>query len=86
MPGCEAWIVQVPAVTSVTVTPATVQTGSVVDVKTTARPDDAVALTVKGAVPNAWLESAPKVMVWLVALTVNFWLTKGAGAYAALPA
>ena len=37
----------VPTATSVTVLPEIVQTGVVVELKATARPDDAVALTVK---------------------------------------
>jgi bifunctional DNase/RNase len=53
LPACDAWIVQVPTATSVTVAPDTVQTVEVVEAKLTARPDDAVALTVKGAVPIA---------------------------------
>jgi hypothetical protein len=48
-----ASIEQVPAATSVTVVPDTVQTGVVVDAKLTVKPDEAVALTVKGAVPSA---------------------------------
>jgi bifunctional DNase/RNase len=45
-------MVQVPTATSVTVAPDTVQTAGV-ETKVTARPEDAVALMVKGAVPNA---------------------------------
>ena len=52
LPACVAWIVQVPAAASVTVDPATVQTVGVVDAKLTERPEVAVALTAKGAVPN----------------------------------
>ena len=42
---------QVPTATIVTVPPDTVQTVDVVEAKLTASPDDAVALTVNGAVP-----------------------------------
>jgi hypothetical protein len=57
-------MVQAPAATSVTVVPDTVQTAGVAGVKLTARPDDAVALTVKGGAPNTWLDSVPKEMLW----------------------
>jgi hypothetical protein len=43
-------MVQVPTETSVTVDPDTVHTVEEVEAKVTARPDDAVALTVNGAV------------------------------------
>jgi hypothetical protein len=55
--------VQVPTATSVTVVPDTVHTAVVVDAKLTANPDDAVALTVNGAVPNASFGSAPNAIV-----------------------
>jgi hypothetical protein len=80
LPACVAWIVQVPTATSVTVAPDTVQTAEVVEAKLTARPDDAVALTVNGAVPSARFESAPKVMVWLPCVTWKLWLTGVAAA------
>ena len=51
MPACCAWIVQVPPAMIVTVFPLTVQTAMVVETNVTARPDDAVALTVNGAAP-----------------------------------
>jgi hypothetical protein len=41
----------VPAFTSVTVLPETVQTAVVLEVKLTGRPDDAVAVIGKGGVP-----------------------------------
>ena len=41
-----------PEPTSVTVAPDSVQTAVVVEAKLTARPEDAVALTVNGAAPN----------------------------------
>jgi hypothetical protein len=44
--------VQVPRATSVTVAPDTVQTADVVEVKLTASPEEAVALTVNGALPS----------------------------------
>ena len=51
-PGWLACIVHLPPDTTVTVAPATVQTAGVVDEKLTGSPDDAVAVTVNGAVPN----------------------------------
>jgi len=44
-------IVQIPMVCTDTVFPETVQTERVAEAKLTARPDEAVALTVNGAVP-----------------------------------
>src|ERR1035441_6248872 len=64
LPACVAWIVQVPAATSVTVVPDTVQTGVVCELKLTVSPELAVALTVNGAVPSVLFESVPNVMVW----------------------
>jgi hypothetical protein len=68
-------MVQVPALTSVTVTPDTVQTAEVVDAKLTVKPEDAVALTVNGWAPKVWFESAAKVMVWAPVVTWKPWLT-----------
>ena len=68
-PACVAWIVQVPPLTSVTVPLETVQTGSVVEAKLTASPEDAVAFSLNGALPNTWFESAAKVIVWLSCAT-----------------
>ena len=66
LPGCEAWIVQVPAARMVTVVELTVQTGEVSDAKLTTSPDEAVALTVNGTAPNVLPPSALNVIVWLV--------------------
>jgi hypothetical protein len=60
--------------------PDTVQTDAVLDEKATARPEDAVALSAKGAVPNAWFGIAANVIVWVPAVTVKLWLTAVAGA------
>jgi len=65
LPDWDAWMVQVPTATRVSVLPDTVHTLVVVDAKPTARPDVDVALTPKGAAPNALLDSAPKVIIWL---------------------
>jgi len=52
-----------PAETSVTVDPDTVQTAVVCELKLTANPEVAVALTAKGALPNATFGKAPKLIV-----------------------
>src|SRR5208283_4671850 len=57
-------MVQVPPAASVTVAPETVQTAAVVEAKLTARPEEAVALTVNGAEPKGRFGSAAKVIVW----------------------
>jgi hypothetical protein len=75
LPSCVAWIVHVPAPTSVTVTPDTVHTAEVVEAKLTANPELAVALTANGAVPNTWPDKPPKLIVWLPAVTEKLWLT-----------
>jgi hypothetical protein len=80
LPPCVAWMVHVPTATNVTVPPDTVQTDEVVEAKLTAKPELAVALTAKGAVPNAWLDSAPNVIVWLPAVTAKLSLTGVAAA------
>ena len=63
LPACVAWTVQGPADTSVTVDPDTVQTDPVSEAKLTANPEVAVALTVKGALPNTLFDSPPKAIV-----------------------
>jgi hypothetical protein len=85
LPPCVAWMVQVPTATSVTVVPDTVQTDEVVEAKLTANPELAVALTAKGAAPNAWLDSAPNVIVWLPAVTAKLSLTGVAAPQFVLP-
>jgi len=62
-PACVAWIVQGPAETSVTVDPDTVHTAVVCELKLTANPEVAVALTVNAAVPYTLFANAPKLMV-----------------------
>ena len=57
-------MVQVPGATSVTVAFETVQTPAVRDAKVTVKPDDAVALTVKGTAPIVTFWSGLNVMVW----------------------
>jgi hypothetical protein len=52
LPGWLAVIEHVPAATSVTVTPETVQTEGVFEANVTVRPESAVALSANGAEPN----------------------------------
>jgi hypothetical protein len=85
LPPCVAWIVHVPTATSVTVAPDAVHTDAVVEAKLTANAELAVALTVNGAAPNAWPDSAPNVIAWLPGVTVKLWLTGVAELQLALP-
>ena len=71
MPGCEALIEQVPALTSVTSAPALVQTAVVVDTKLTGSDELALAVIGKGEIPRIWLDIASKVIVCEAALTVK---------------
>jgi hypothetical protein len=68
LPAWFAVMEQVPRATIVTVLPETVQTATVVEDRLTASPEVAVALTVKGAAPNAMLLSAPKLIVWFAVM------------------
>jgi len=72
--------VQVPAAISDTVAPVTVQTGMVRDAKLTASADEAVAVRVKGTLPNALFGRLANVMVWVAGVTVKLWLTGVAAA------
>jgi len=67
--------VQVPPVIIVTVAVLTVQMVVVVDVNVTASPDEAVALTVKGAAPKVLPARAANVTVCAALATVKLWLT-----------
>jgi phage tail protein X len=84
-PACVAWMVHVPAPTSVTVAPDTVQTDVVVEAKLTANPELALALTVNGEAPNTWPNKLPNVIVWLPGVTVKPWLTGVAAPQLLLP-
>src|ERR1039457_1046801 len=80
-------MVQMPAETSVTVAPDTVQTDVGCELKLTGKPELALALTANGAVPKTWFERAPKVMVWLPpGVTWKPWFTGVAAAQLGLPA
>lgn len=83
LPAWLAVTAQVPALTSVTVVPLTVQTLGVVDAKDTARAELAVALRAGGATPQLVLAGLAKVMVCAdsgAAATVKVWLTAAAAA------
>ena len=73
-------IEQGPPLTRVTVLPATVQTGWVVDAKLTGNPELAVAIRVTLPDPNATLLSDPKAIVCDAGVTVKPWITFGAAA------
>jgi hypothetical protein len=72
--------VQVPTATEVTVDPDIVQTAVVWELKLTARPEVAVAVTANGADPNAPLDSVPNVIVWAAFVTLKLSLTGVAAA------
>ena len=55
LPPCVAVIRHEPAPATVTVLPETEQTPGLVEAKVTANPDDALAVTTKGAAPNTEL-------------------------------
>src|SRR3954465_13195899 len=54
-------------------------------VNATGKPDEAVALTVKGGSPKRLFGSAPKLIVWLALRIVNGCGTAGAGLNAVSP-
>jgi hypothetical protein len=74
LPAWFAATTQEPTATPVTVLLLTVQIDGVVEVKVTARPEVAVALTVP-VPPTVTAGAAPKVIVWLAGLTVMFCVT-----------
>lgn len=63
-PGCVAVMVHRPEVTNVVVVPETVHTDEVDEVNITAKPEVAVAESVRG-VPRTWVPGLLKVMVWV---------------------
>ena len=71
MPSWLAVTVQVPATTSASVLPLTVQTAGVVDAKLTASPELAVADSGAGAVPRVWVAGEVKVMLWAISGAVE---------------
>ena len=66
LPACVTVMEQTPVPTSVTVAPDSVHTDSEFDVKLTANPELAVAVSAKGADPNAFPDSDPNVIVCAV--------------------
>ena len=86
MPAWLATMVQVPAATSVSVVPLTVQVLGVVELKVTARPELALAASGGGGVPRVWLPGEAKVMVCDAFATVMTRDTVTAAAKMLLPA
>jgi sRNA-binding protein len=64
LPAWAAVTVQIPAETRVTVVPLTLHTVDGAAVKVTARPEDAVALSVTGDWARVFLANAAKLIVW----------------------
>jgi hypothetical protein len=60
--------------------PEAVQVDAVADANLTLRPDEAVAVTVNGAVPNGWFGSGANVMLCVNLLTGKLCVTGVAGA------
>ena len=86
LPAWLASMLQVPAATSVSVVPLTVQTPGVVDTSETVRPDVELATSALGVSPKVCVAGALKVMVWALLTTAKFWVTVAAAANVALPA
>jgi hypothetical protein len=70
--------VQPPALTMCTIAPPTVQVVGVCVLKVTARPDEAVALTAKSALPYVLFDSAPNVIVCVAPVAVTLSVCSGA--------
>lgn len=84
LPACEALMLQVPADTSVSVLPLTVQTKGVLELNSTPRPDVAVADRAGGVVPSVCVAGAEKLMVCAPITKKDFgWV--GAAAKVLLP-
>ena len=84
LPAWLALIEQLLAPVSVTVLPVSVQAPLALNV--TGKPDDAVALMLKGGLPKRLFGNAPKLITWLALRIVNGRDSAGAGLYAASPA
>src|SRR5947209_20576273 len=83
-PACEAVMVQVPAPVRWTVEPVTLQTP--LAPKLSARPEDAVPLTLKSGWPKILLAKAPNVIVWPALAMEKICGTSAAGLKLASPA
>jgi hypothetical protein len=64
----------------------TEQTLAVIDAKLTVRPDEELAVTENGAVPNTSFNNAAKLIVWLACVTWKLWFTGAAADQRMLPA
>ena len=84
LPAWLALIEQLPVPVSVTVVPASVQAPLALNV--TGRPDEAVALMVKGGSPKRLFGSAPKLIVWLALRMLKGCGSGGAALNVASPA
>ena len=71
LPACEAVMVQLPAPTSVSVLPLTVQTEEVVEANCTVRPEVAVAESAPGVLPIVWLPGNVNVMLCAACATAK---------------
>ena len=84
-PGCVAVMVHEPGVSNVIWKPLTVQTGRVLDVRVTVRPEFDVAVAVTGVWSIVLLPGLVNVIDWLTLLTVKARVTGAAAAYVPLP-
>ena len=74
-PDWPAVTVQMPPPTIVTTVPDTVHTAGVVEAKPTVSPEVAVAVSVKGAIPNVTLPTAGNEISCQIRLTAKLWVT-----------
>jgi hypothetical protein len=81
-PVCDAWILQVPPLSIVSVVPLTEQIDGVVDANDTGRPDVADAISVNGGEPKGRAAGAGKSMLWAASLMV---IAKLCEAFGAMP-
>jgi hypothetical protein len=72
--------VQVPTATKVTVDPDIVHTAVVWELRLTARPELAVAVTANGADAKVLFDNAPKLIAWEAFVTLKLSLTGVAAA------
>ena len=85
LPGCEAVIEHVPALTRVTELPETVQIAGEFDAYETASPELALAFSVTGPAFTSVSSGSGKVMTLPLASTRKVWVTGVAGLKLALP-
>ena len=82
-PACDAVTVHEPAPEMCTVAPVMVHFADAAN--DTARPEDALALTAKSALPNVLAARTPKVIVWFAFAIANVRATSAAALKLALP-